>query len=488
MPKRLNIKPQRTVEKIDEPTEEEITKSLQEKRNDGLYGYLMRLYYNEDKSKFYNIKKEGSSVKKSLYANDKRIMNEILSEREAVTPELKAFMTEQVFNKDTAPNRKALEKLNSLKVISRDEVKQMLKDTYGKELAETSPPMPVEETLEELRAKVLTLPVSSEDEDKRLSPFEKLKDDFIEALHEKGQRDVEEKLFEVLADKDEPYLLSVLENINAGIPTDKLEELITKETPTVESPKVVTEETAKTSAKEPETIKPVEETTKETLEKNMESLQSSNVTKLPYVKRYHPVSLQLYFENSSAPNWDPVLEKNVLSSDLSTEEIIYMGNLIIKNYGTKLFIEAMKSDTIHELNELVQLQWCLLRNLKFGPRGVPQQTASVKLQDLNRIKLLASQISAKELPKEPSKESSTQQIPQLIGTTAQMTQTEKEHEFDINYDRLMTLRARGLTPLMTQKVDTVQKNLTETPITNARPDGNNANYSSSSKIRRKIIY
>ena len=85
--------------------------------------------------------------------------------------------------------------------------------------------------------------------------------------------------------------------------------------------------------------------------------------------KYHKYSIKIYLGSDTRPNYDPELEKNVYSSDLSKEEIIQGINSVIARYGADLFIfGTRKSDTIDELHELTQLQFCIKRNLATGPR------------------------------------------------------------------------------------------------------------------------
>ncbi len=100
------------------------------------------------------------------------------------------------------------------------------------------------------------------------------------------------------------------------------------------------------------------------------------------VKRYHPVSLTLYFGDKNAPVWDPDLQEHILDLNLSKAEIEWMSNAVIEDYGKKIFVKERKSSTKEELNELVQLQFCVMRNLQRGPRYA---TASVKLSDLQNL-------------------------------------------------------------------------------------------------------
>lgn len=178
--------------------------------------------------------------------------------------------------------------------------------------------------------------------------------------------------------------------------------------------------------------------------------------KLVYIERYHEVPLTLYFQNSSYPQWDHVLESNVLSLKISKEEIVMMMEDVIKEYGNKLFISKRKSDTLEELNELVQLQFCILRNLHLGDRS---RTATVKLSDLSNLQKAASGGST---PISSTPLSSTPLI-----------QKKEEYNFVKDYDELqhITNLKRGLYEQQINK-DPFQKSIND-PHTIGIVKGNN---------------
>ncbi|KAH9244349.1 hypothetical protein BASA81_018245 [Batrachochytrium salamandrivorans] len=101
------------------------------------------------------------------------------------------------------------------------------------------------------------------------------------------------------------------------------------------------------------------------------------------VKRSHPQSLLLYFGSYNSPDWDPELAESIKSIELSKKEIEYYSDTVIKEYGSKIFVEKRKSSSREEMNELIQLQFCVMRNLNKGPRF---RTANVKLSDLDKLK------------------------------------------------------------------------------------------------------
>ncbi len=120
------------------------------------------------------------------------------------------------------------------------------------------------------------------------------------------------------------------------------------------------------------------------------SLSSGGSGPKPFKERYHPNSLQLYFGSSTYPEWDLELETSVQKLELTTKGTIMFMDDIIKQYGPKIFVSERKSETREELNELMQLQFTILRSLKKPFKGVSGQTATVKLADLIKIDRLAN--------------------------------------------------------------------------------------------------
>ncbi len=85
--------------------------------------------------------------------------------------------------------------------------------------------------------------------------------------------------------------------------------------------------------------------------------------------KYHLVPLLLIFGTNKAPMpWDLELEDNVFKSGLGPSERISYMDMIIKNYGSLIFVTERKSDSLEELNELIQMQYCYVRNLQRGTR------------------------------------------------------------------------------------------------------------------------
>lgn len=166
---------------------------------------------------------------------------------------------------------------------------------------------------------------------------------------------------------------------------------------------------------------------------------NSGFSKLPFVKRYHPDSLRIFFESDpSYPNWDQKLEANLKKADYDKKERIEMMNDIIEDYGSTIHIKRRKSDTIEELIELVQLQFCVLRNLAIGERHT---MATVRLSDIQNIKNVASQLSTGVAGgmggggvSQPS--STLPNISPVVTDTDQiLVQKESEQKFDELYDK-----------------------------------------------------
>jgi hypothetical protein len=84
--------------------------------------------------------------------------------------------------------------------------------------------------------------------------------------------------------------------------------------------------------------------------------------------KYHPNSILFYFGNIERPDWDTELENNVFSAEMSKEFIIKSMEGIIEEYGSKIYVYERKSDTREEFHELIQLQFCLQRDMARGTR------------------------------------------------------------------------------------------------------------------------
>lgn len=112
-----------------------------------------------------------------------------------------------------------------------------------------------------------------------------------------------------------------------------------------------------------------------------EVLQTNELSKVE-VNRYHPTSLQLFFGNKNTPNFDLILQADVLNLKISEEERTWYMDTIVEEFGKKMLVKKRKSTTLEEFNELIQLQFCIMRNLQTGNRYA---TANVKVSDLIKI-------------------------------------------------------------------------------------------------------
>ncbi|KAH9253740.1 hypothetical protein BASA81_008358 [Batrachochytrium salamandrivorans] len=166
------------------------------------------------------------------------------------------------------------------------------------------------------------------------------------------------------------------------------------------------------------------------------------------VKRWHPKSLKMFFGSVSNPDWDPELVADIKSLEFTKDEIKWFSNTVVDEYGKKIFVEKRLSDTLEEMIELIQLQYCVMRNLNKGPRF---RTATVKLSDLEKIKQAAA--ASRQGPKivtapgEPPGVAPTQ--PQIItgdGDPVVFTISEAEANFQKAFNsRTTDLDGRPLT-------------------------------------------
>lgn len=299
-----------------------------------------------------------------------------------------------------------------------------------------------EETLPTTQAQVETAALQDEDKEE-LSPYENYKDDLDQVLIEKNYNETRKSLihiyFKRVDDKDK--MLRFIERAKASALPITSDSMIMEPVEPAEHTEVteaIVQDPATSvinSATDSEYTWDAS-TNNDSIEENPPEEKASITQgndKLVYIKRYHETSLTLYFQNSSHPSWDTVLEANIMSLKISKEEIKEMMNDIIKEFGTKLFITSSKSDTLEELNELVQLQFCILRNLHIGNRS---RTAQVKLSDLQNLQAAAagasgSQVDANGNISNVPIQSNISEVPNV--------QSAKEFNFIRDYDKLLTL-------------------------------------------------
>ncbi len=111
---------------------------------------------------------------------------------------------------------------------------------------------------------------------------------------------------------------------------------------------------------------------------------SSEFKKIEHPAKYHLFPIKYYLGNDKNPLWDFELLNNVfdITMPMTKEEIIYGSDTIIKTYGSQLLIQKRLSDTLDEFHELIQLQFCVLRNLN---RGTRTATATVPISSLAKF-------------------------------------------------------------------------------------------------------
>lgn len=92
---------------------------------------------------------------------------------------------------------------------------------------------------------------------------------------------------------------------------------------------------------------------------------------------YHKNSVNLYLGNP--PVWDKELMKEVMNSETTDEQRIKMMDCIIEKLGCTIFVFSRAGSSREELNEMLQIQFVLQRNMQRGTR-VP--TANVPVSSL----------------------------------------------------------------------------------------------------------
>lgn len=110
-------------------------------------------------------------------------------------------------------------------------------------------------------------------------------------------------------------------------------------------------------------------------------------------KVYHPNSLLLFFQSVYSPKWDLELERDIKATTYNKFQRGEIMDNIVKNFGEKIFVTKRFTSTLEELIELVELQFCVMRNLSLGNRG-----AYVKMQTTAYDRLRNSALRAREKP------------------------------------------------------------------------------------------
>lgn len=162
------------------------------------------------------------------------------------------------------------------------------------------------------------------------------------------------------------------------------------------------------------------------------SIEGTSDNKTLYVERYHPTAILRFFQNNNSPQWDNILESNIMSLDITSQERINMMEDTIEVYGKIINIKKRKTDTLEELNEFEQLKFCVLRNLHLGDRA---RTATIKLSELSNLSNVANSATNSQ---------PTNNLPTIVNNVSNnggtIDQTKQESSFIKNYDRLMHLK------------------------------------------------
>ncbi len=111
------------------------------------------------------------------------------------------------------------------------------------------------------------------------------------------------------------------------------------------------------------------------------------------VESIHKVPILLFFGSSDRPNWDLTLQKLINDNEeIIKPTINSLIDSIIASNGPKILVSAREKDSdIEEFNEIVQLHFCLERNMHTGTR-----TASVTIPLKNLLGGLGGQTSTPE--------------------------------------------------------------------------------------------
>jgi hypothetical protein len=111
--------------------------------------------------------------------------------------------------------------------------------------------------------------------------------------------------------------------------------------------------------------------------------------------KYHKFQVALFFGSAENPSWDNELTKTLESLDIPPETRSMMMNEIIKANGSKMMIPKKESkDDKDELLVLLQLHFCIERNLH---RGTRTKSASISIGNLIGLR---NQVSGNNVPAE----------------------------------------------------------------------------------------
>lgn len=86
--------------------------------------------------------------------------------------------------------------------------------------------------------------------------------------------------------------------------------------------------------------------------------------------KYWPFQIKLLFGTSEGDiPWDKELENNVFESDISKSELVAFMDALIMEYGNRILVEDRKTETKEEFHEIIQMVYCVMRNLQRGTRA-----------------------------------------------------------------------------------------------------------------------
>lgn len=114
--------------------------------------------------------------------------------------------------------------------------------------------------------------------------------------------------------------------------------------------------------------------------------------------KYHKEAILLYFGDDVRPDWDLELEKNIFDSKIEAKSRVQIMDGIISINGCRIFVFQRVSDTLEELNEIVQLHFCLQRNMS---RGYRTKTALVPISALNTMSQMLGGTRPPQNPQNP---------------------------------------------------------------------------------------
>lgn len=460
---------------------------------DELKSYLEKnmRFFNKDKNKtifkpnkkYYEILQDPSKRidRKNLPTQYEQTFKSIIDKPVKITDE---SSTEEVVAEEVSAEEASAEE------VSAEEVEQS-----------ESPPLSKkdEEIIKDLEEEINKFLGTKDNDPEDISNLDTLKNELINAMDKYGIGQITrlkaDDIFKIIKDsrngedisnEQENDVLDFIQNLSdvqnltefQRLLDDLVEKLtpVTTTEPTTAQPQTTAEQPPQTTTEESaqaiaETVEPpteqIDEATKieEQIKLEREGLRETQAKIAPKF-RYHPKAVTTFFESKDLPKWDTVLEANIIKNEYSTEERIEIMNDIIEEYGKKIHVKERKSDTVEELIELMEIQWCFMRNLHLGNRQA--QTANVDLNQLNKIKSLSNTLKLQTT--QPTQQTT---LPTIVGPSEISVQSQEEFDFDKKYDQLQSLRAGEGLPNIKETQKIYKRLQTETGKSLARPDLNN---------------